>query len=87
MQFHSSANASCTPLNFSSKIKPFPCSYPKYPIQGFLPDLLRHQLQKYVSRAYIWDIGKHSYFEPVLKPAKGEKRMFKPSTGISIIHL
>lgn len=74
MQFHHAVNASCTPLDFSSKMKPFPYSYPKYPIQEFLPDLLRHQFQKYASHAYIWDTGKHSYFELVLKPVKGKER-------------
>lgn len=74
-------------IKFFFKNKTTSISYPKYPIQGFLPDLLHHQLQRYVSHAYIWDTEKHSYFEPVLKPVKVKERMFKPSTGISIIHL
>lgn len=82
MQFHTSVNASLMhTIKFFFKNKTILYPYLKYPIRGFLLDFLHRQLRKCVSHAYTWDTGKHSYFEPVLKPVKVKER------NVSIIHL
>lgn len=68
--------------------KLFLYSYLEHPIQQFLLDLLHHLLQKCVSHVYIWDTGKHSYSELVLKPVKWKRRMLTPGIQASVlIHL